>query len=521
MFKTIAAILLFVAPCCFAQSPWPGQAGNPVGYAAWGGSLGTAACPTWTSGTAGNPTIYTGVKCSSGATLNGVSYIWCINCDIYGMTIENSSNIVFAGTRFQSNDTGAGSGFNVVDRGINSNIYYLYCSFTPLASLYTSPPGYLWPSAGAGANSNTITAGTNAIPYADSYQYGIEFLIGPDDHVYVDHSDFWGFGNALDANSATPGPLWLTSSWMHDASDPGSGGTMYHTDGIGYLNGGGAPSNIQVIGNTLTTLGNTYDIAWEAATSGYDALINYENYVSGDQFAVALCAPGTQPCTNSAFTGNVYGTDVMPLFGQEYGHQFGTNSVWNCNRIAFRSGTTWTGPDSGWTPTSGMDGQFWISGSTSNSATDEGGNTVCATTTPAAINFKQQQKNTTSASTTITLKNTGSSTLTISSVSLATGTNFTIASNTCGASLSAGSSCTVGVTFSPTAISPYTDELEITDNMSAASSPQLVPLLGLGTTSGGTGAPTYTSPTGMLMADETLHQILFGAGLDELLFGVR
>lgn len=77
---------------------------------------------------------------------------------------------------------------------------------------------------------------------------------------------------------------------------------------------------------------------------------------------------------------------------------------------------------------------------------------------------------------TVTLTNTGAITLTISSIN-AIG-NF-LQTNTCGSSLPAGASCTINVTFKPTAKGTRTGTLTITD--SAADSPQTVALTGTGT----------------------------------------
>jgi hypothetical protein len=67
----------------------------------------------------------------------------------------------------------------------------------------------------------------------------------------------------------------------------------------------------------------------------------------------------------------------------------------------------------------------------------------------------------------------------------AIGTQFSISSKTCGSALSSGSSCSVTVDFSPTAVGPQTDLLKITDNTSGVTSPQLVPLAGVGVIGGG------------------------------------
>lgn len=83
---------------------------------------------------------------------------------------------------------------------------------------------------------------------------------------------------------------------------------------------------------------------------------------------------------------------------------------------------------------------------------------------------------------TVTLKNDGTATLTISKMTIA-GTNsadFKSTSN-CGASLAVGASCTVTVTFTPAAKGSASATLSIYDNDAYAASPQVVPLTGTGT----------------------------------------
>jgi streptogramin lyase len=69
---------------------------------------------------------------------------------------------------------------------------------------------------------------------------------------------------------------------------------------------------------------------------------------------------------------------------------------------------------------------------------------------------------------------------------------FTVAGNTCGASITATSTCTIGLTFSPTAIGSATGTLTFTD--SAENSPQVVSLTGTGTT------PVTLSPSTLTFA---------------------
>ena len=93
------------------------------------------------------------------------------------------------------------------------------------------------------------------------------------------------------------------------------------------------------------------------------------------------------------------------------------------------------------------------------------------------LTFGNQQINSTSAAQTVTLTNTGTATLNIISI-VASGDYAQ--TNTCGASVAAAGSCTISVTFIPTATGTRTGAITVTD--SASGSPQIVNLTGNGTT---------------------------------------
>jgi len=98
---------------------------------------------------------------------------------------------------------------------------------------------------------------------------------------------------------------------------------------------------------------------------------------------------------------------------------------------------------------------------------------------PNSLTFASQSVNTSSAPQTVNLTNSGNTTLGITSISIA-GTNASdfAQNNTCGTSLPGGGSCTISVTFAPSATGTRTGTLTITDN--ANSSPQIVSLTGSG-----------------------------------------
>src|SRR6267378_494262 len=74
--------------------------------------------------------------------------------------------------------------------------------------------------------------------------------------------------------------------------------------------------------------------------------------------------------------------------------------------------------------------------------------------------------------------------------------DFAVASNTCGSTIAARASCTVGLAFSPTAKGARVGALTITDN--AANSPQTVSLTGTGS------SPVIVSPLSLTFANLTV-----------------
>jgi sugar lactone lactonase YvrE len=132
------------------------------------------------------------------------------------------------------------------------------------------------------------------------------------------------------------------------------------------------------------------------------------------------------------------------------------------------------------------------SGSTTQTVILQGnGAAATPTATLTAINFGNQTQNTTSSAMSATLTNTGTAALTISNIAI-TGTNLTnftlsTGTNACGTSLSAGASCLIYVTFSPTSVTTYNATLSVTNN--ATGSPTTSALSGAGTAPA---APTAT-----------------------------
>jgi len=110
------------------------------------------------------------------------------------------------------------------------------------------------------------------------------------------------------------------------------------------------------------------------------------------------------------------------------------------------------------------------------------------------LEFGNQSVGTTSAARTVTLTNIGSAPLNI--LAIATSGDFA-SSNACPTSLAPSGSCTISVTFTPTAPYTRTGTLTITDN--APGSPHVVTLSGTGV-----GPAVSLFPTGLRLADQPL-----------------
>jgi len=115
-----------------------------------------------------------------------------------------------------------------------------------------------------------------------------------------------------------------------------------------------------------------------------------------------------------------------------------------------------------------------------------------------SLGFGNQNVGTTSASKMVSLSNTGTAALTISSIAI-TGANAGdfAQTNTCGGNVAAGANCSINVTFKPTTTGSRSANVTITDN--AAGSPQSVSLTGTGVMSAVMLSPTSLNFGGQLV----------------------
>jgi hypothetical protein len=100
--------------------------------------------------------------------------------------------------------------------------------------------------------------------------------------------------------------------------------------------------------------------------------------------------------------------------------------------------------------------------------------------TPAHVSFPSEPVGTTSAPKYVTLKNVGSSPVTITGITLAGADPMDFSEkNSCGSTIAGGATCNIAIKFTPTATGPRTATLDVADN--GGGSPQTVILTGTGT----------------------------------------
>jgi len=125
-----------------------------------------------------------------------------------------------------------------------------------------------------------------------------------------------------------------------------------------------------------------------------------------------------------------------------------------------------------------------VSGSLTNTTTlsltvNASGGSPAVTLTPASLAFGNEIVDATSAAKSVTLKNSGTATLNISSIAASGDFALKTSKSPCGSTLAAGKTCIISATFTPKALGARTGDITITDN--APNSPQTVPLTGTGT----------------------------------------
>src|SRR5439155_1767379 len=140
--------------------------------------------------------------------------------------------------------------------------------------------------------------------------------------------------------------------------------------------------------------------------------------------------------------------------------------------------------------------------SLSGSGVSSGTSTPVASLSPTSLSFGNQTVGTASAAHVVTLKNTGTATLTISGITHTVGNFYFGAGATCISTLAAGASCTFSVVFKPATTGTLTGTVTVTDN--ATGSPQKVSLTGSGVSSGTPAPAVSLSPSSLSFGNQAV-----------------
>jgi hypothetical protein len=139
-----------------------------------------------------------------------------------------------------------------------------------------------------------------------------------------------------------------------------------------------------------------------------------------------------------------------------------------------------------------------------------GGLTGAVAFQPALAGFPTTGVGTTSSQVTVTVTN-SSATVALTNMVLMASSGFTLASNTCGATLATGASCTVGVAFAPTAAGAQTGSVSLTSSALTATASVALSEVGFDFTASALGSASKTVASGQT-ATYTLNLVPSAGG---------
>jgi hypothetical protein len=260
-------------------------------------------------------------------------------------------------------------------------------------------------------------------------------------------------------------------------------------------------------GLTATSVASNVNLAWTggSGTPVATAFNVYRGTVSGGPYTIIKSAQTTASFTDSPAPGTYFyvvtgfvGGIVSSIAGN------GTSATLTCTAACplptgtsftvagnslsgFNNTFTSTGQPTSTTVTfnssvsgTGTSGGVWAAGAESaksNEASATSPATQTVTLLPASLTYGSFNVGSSSPSQAVTLTNTSGAGTNVTVTSIATSGDFS-QTNTCPASLASGASCTINVTFTPTAAGPRSGTLTVTD--SATGSPHTTSLSGTG-----------------------------------------
>jgi len=258
-----------------------------------------------------------------------------------------------------------------------------------------------------------------------------------------------GEGNAFVARLNPAGSALVYSTFLGGSGNDAASGIAVDSAGNAYLTGGTTSDNFPTANAFQPTYGGGIANAFVTELNPTGSAFVYSSYLGGSDwdrgYAVATDGSG-----NAYVTGFTYSAD-FPRVNQIPGA---------CN------GTCGAG---------GQSADAFV-------ARIAGAAAPVVSLSPSTLTFPSQTVNTTSAAQALTLSNTGATALSIASI--AASANFG-ETDGCDGSVAASGTCTINVTFTPTATGALKGSLTITDNNNGLTgSTQTVTLSGTGTAPG-------------------------------------
>ncbi len=321
---------------------------------------------------------------------------------------------------------------------------------------------------------------------------------------------------------------------------------------VAYITGTTASSNFPVTANSIPPAGTVaFGVAFVSLLNTATGTLQYSTYLGGthsetgfsigsdslgNAYVTGLTASANFPITQGALevtlnnpTGEAFISKISPngngvadlVYSSYFGGQAantlktpdGSRGIAVSGTNAYIAGQM-ASPDM---PVSS--GAFQTSlraaGATANAFVADLPLTPTISVSPTSINFGTQLVGTPTAAQFVTLTNNTSSSVTLTLPPTFVGANasdFTTTGTggTCGASLAAGASCTVGVTFTPSSAGARAVTMNIVDSLDTAAHPIQVALTGTGSTTAGL---IVFSPTSLTFAGQLLTTTSAGQNL--------
>jgi len=385
---------------------------------------------------------------------------------------------------FSPTATGTSTGSLTVNAGgVTSTVSLTGTGTAPGPVLSASPASLSFPSTLVGntAASQTVTvtnSGTTAATVSSVAATGAFSQTNNCTTIAVNGSCTVTVKFAPTAGGTNSGTLTVNSNANNNPLTVGlTGNGISSTTNIALNQPVTASSSYETYVASNVTDGNT-STYWESTDgAGYPQTIavNLGSVQSIGSIGLYL-PPSTAWSTRTetlSVLGSTNGTSYTQIVGSA-GYTFNP-STGNTVTISLPSGTSaqyvelsFTG-NTGWDAAQLSEFEVFPGGATNGSA---------LTASPSSLSFASTLTGSTSAAQTVTVSNPGSSAASVSSVSASGPFSQT---NTCGTSIAAGGSCTVSVTFTPTAAGTASGTLSVAS--SAPGSPLTVALSGTGITS--------------------------------------